>query len=181
MCPLTKFLARAGCEASLLEIQFPPEFQPALMKTIKITALTLLLQFVAAAWAQVAPDATGSNPGITVTSFEYKMTGITDTDVAPIPIDIWARVHTPSGFSGPLPLIVFLHGNHATCGTNDGFGPARRDDRIDYTLTGTCPDRYIVIPNHLGYEYLPQPLASSGFIGGSICPNRRVTCAPGVT
>jgi hypothetical protein len=40
-------------------------------------------------------------------------------------------------------------GNHATCGTFDGFGPARRDDKIDYTLTGTCPDRYVVQSSRL--------------------------------
>ena len=149
------------------------------MKKTRI-ALSVALLLTASALAQVAPDATGSNPGVTVTSFEYKTTGVLDTDVAPIPIDIWAKVYVPNEFPGKLPLIVFLHGNHATCGTFDGFGPARRDDRIDYTLTGTCPDRYVVIPNHLGYEYLAQPLASWGFIVVSVNANRGVTAAPGV-
>ena len=149
------------------------------MKNLSI-ALAEALLLATAAWAQVAPDATGSNPGITVTSFEYKTTGVLDTNVAPIPIDIWAKVYLPSGFTGKLPLIIFLHGNHATCGTFDGFGPARRDDKIDYTLTGTCPDRYVVVPNHLGYEYLAQPLASWGFVVVSINANRGVTAAPGV-
>lgn len=149
------------------------------MKTMKIVFVATLL-LATGVWAQVAPDATGSNPGITVTSFEYKTTGVLDTDVAPIPIDIWAKVFMPSGFTGKLPLIVFLHGNHGTCGTFDGFGPARRDDRINYTLTGTCPDRYVVVPNHLGYDYLAQPLASWGFIVVSINANRGVTAAPAV-
>src|SRR5215470_1957345 len=149
------------------------------MKTRKI-ALVAALVLAPVAMAQVAPDATGSNPGITVTAFEYKVTGVLDTDVAPIPIDIWAKVYMPSGSNGKLPLIVFLHGNHGTCGTLDGFGPARRDDRINYTLTGTCPDRYVVVPSHLGYEYLAQPLASWGFIVVSINANRGVTAAPGV-
>src|SRR5207237_6895181 len=43
-----------------------------------------------------------------------------------------------------------------------------------------CPDRYNVIPNHLGYEYLAQPLASWGYIVVSINANRGVTAAPGV-
>jgi hypothetical protein len=146
------------------------------MTAILFSILVLLGPPVA---AQTAPDATGSAPGITVTAFEYRITGITDTDVAPIPIDLWARVYVPSGYSGQLPLVVLLHGNHATCGTNDGLGPARRDDNIQYTLTGTCPDRYIVIPNHAGYEYLAQPLASRGYIVVSINANRGVTAAPG--
>jgi hypothetical protein len=142
---------------------------------------SILGLLAAGASAQTAPDATGSAPGITVSAFEYRITGITDTDVAPIPIDLWARVYVPSGYSGPLPLVVLLHGNHATCGTNDGFGPARRDDNIQYTLTGTCPDRYVVIPNHAGYEYLARPLASRGYIVVSINANRGVTAAPGET
>jgi hypothetical protein len=133
----------------------------------------------ATASAQTAPDATGSKPGIAVGSFEYYTPGILDTDVAPIPIDLWARVYMPSGYSGRLPLVVLLHGNHATCGTDDGLGPARRDDNIQYTLTGTCPQRYVVIPNHAGYDYLARPLASWGYIVVSINANRGVTAAPG--
>jgi hypothetical protein len=133
----------------------------------------------ATASAQTAPDATGSKPGVTVSSFEYYIPGILDTDVAPIPIDLWARVYLPSGYSGRLPLVVLLHGNHATCGTDAGFGPARRDDNIQYTLTGSCPPRYVVIPNHAGYDYLARPLASWGYIVVSINANRGVTAAPG--
>src|SRR5215210_4705317 len=105
------------------------------MKTKAFLASVLIL-FAAAASAQTAPDATGSAPGVTVNSFEYQLLGITDTDVAPIPIDLWARVYMPAGAPGQLPLVVLLHGNHATCGTYDGLGPARRDDNIQYTLFG---------------------------------------------
>src|SRR5215467_8756101 len=149
------------------------------MKTFMFSIAIGLLLASATTWGQTAPDATGAKAGVTVSSFEYKIQGITDTDVAPIPIDLWARVYIPDGYTGKLPVIVFLHGNHATCGTADGDGPARRDDNIQYTLTGTCPDRYIVIPNHMGYDYLAQPLASWGFIVVSINANRGVTAAPG--
>src|SRR5215467_4867427 len=108
----------------------------------------------ATALAQVAPDATGANPGVTVTSFEYKTTGVLDTNVAPIPIDIWAVVHIPNGFTGKLPLIVFLHGNHDAQNRSRQRFSRWRYDKINYTLTCACPDRYVVIPNHLGYEYM---------------------------
>src|SRR5438093_4063934 len=147
------------------------------MKAIFASTFALI---AAAASAQTAPDATGSKPGIAVTSFEYRIPGITDTDVAPIPIDLWARVYVPSGYAGKLPLVVVLHGNHATCGTDDGFGPARRDDNIQYTFTGTCPDRYVVVPSHAGYDYLARPLATWGYIIVSINANRGVTAAPAV-
>jgi len=149
------------------------------MNPFRLSIVVTLLLASAAANAQTAPDATGAKSGITVSSFEYKILGISDPDVAPIPIDLWARVYIPDGYTGKLPVIVFLHGNHATCGTPDGDGPARRDDNIQYTLTGTCPDRYVVIPNHMGYDYLAQPLASWGFIVVSINANRGVTAAPG--
>ena len=150
--------------------------------TKDVAVLAALVGSIAAgASAQTAPDATGSAPGVTVSAFEYRIAGITDTDVAPIPIDLWARVYVPSGYAGALPLVVLLHGNHATCGTNDGLGPARRDDNIQYTFTGTCPDRYVVIPNHAGYDYLARPLASRGYIVVSINANRGVTAAPGET
>jgi len=149
------------------------------MKAAKLFLVVVLL-FSGVLQAQVAPDATGSKPGVNVSSFEYKILGISDPDVSPIPIDLWAKVYIPDGATGKLPVVVLLHGNHATCGTDDGLGPARRDDNIQYTLTGTCPDRYVVIPNHLGYEYLAQPLASWGYIVVSINANRGVTAAPAV-
>jgi hypothetical protein len=147
------------------------------MKAVLASTLGLL---ATVASAQPAPDATAPKPGISVSSFEYYIPGISEPDVAPIPIDLWARVYVPSGYAGPLPLVVLLHGNHATCGTDDGLGLARRDDNIQYTLTGTCPPRYVVIPNHAGYDYLARPLATWGYVVVSINANRGVTAAPGL-
>ena len=59
------------------------------MRTKAVFALMLGL-LAATASAQTAPDATGSKPGVSVGSFEYYIPGILDTDVAPIPIDLWA-------------------------------------------------------------------------------------------
>lgn len=105
--------------------------------------------------------------------------------------EIWARVWRPQTdeLEG-LPLVVFLHGNHGTCGTFalDGVplpnGP-RVDDRIDYTTTGTCPragqgnppalSDYVVSPSHEGYSYLAEQLASRGYLVVSINANRGIT------
>lgn len=74
------------------------------------------------------------------------------------------------------PLIVFLHGNHGTCGRANPGGP-RIDDSVDYTLNGTCPTGYEVVLNHMGYDYLARRLASWGYVVVSIDANRGITGA----
>jgi hypothetical protein len=143
-----------------------------------------------------APDPTGFGP-FAVTTSQYRLPATTDplvmTDRA---TEIWARVWRPQRALVGLPLVVFLHGNHGTCGTffcsiaNCGRpiplpnGP-RIDDRIDYTTTGTCPRAgegtppaetdYVVSPSHEGYAYLAEQLASRGYLVVSINANRGIT------
>jgi len=86
------------------------------------------------------------------------------TSVAYPNVDVRATVRYPSqsiGTGTPLagttiryPLVVFLHGNHATCSA-------------PCSGSKTCPvnDR---VPNHKGYNYLLDILASWGFIAVSI-------------
>src|SRR5262249_4403489 len=129
-----------------------------------------------------APDPTGRGEFAVATSV-YRLQATTDpaimTDRA---TEIWARVWRPQTDElERLALVIFLHGNHGTCGTffcsaaNCGHpiplpnGP-RIDDRIDYTTTGTCPSAgqgnppaetdYVVSPSHEGYAYLAEQLAS---------------------
>jgi hypothetical protein len=144
-----------------------------------------------------APDATGQGEFAVATS-QYRLPASTDpTIMTDRATEIWARVWRPQTeeLKG-LPLVVFLHGNHGTCGTffcsvaNCGRliplpnGP-RIDDRIDYTTTGTCPRAgegippaefdYVVSPSHEGYAYLAEQLASRGYLVVSINANRGIT------
>jgi hypothetical protein len=139
--------------------------------------------------AQTAPDATGMGP-FNVASSEYKLPAAIDPIVladAPaalplrrIPTELWARVYRPDPMpAGALPLLVFLHGNHATCGRFAGAGQGRFDINIEYTFFGTCPTDFVVVPNHAGYTYLAQQLASHGYLVVSINANRGVNAAPG--
>lgn len=132
-----------------------------------------------AASAQVAPDATASGP-LATTSAEYKLPAAVDADVlAGRATELWARVYRPATLdAGPYPLVVILHGNHATCGR--GSGP-RIDDRVDYTTSGSCPAGYVVTPNHAGYAYLAEKLASWGIITVSINANRGITAGSGTS
>ncbi len=143
-----------------------------------VMVLCLILPAVAAL-AQTAPDASGFGPFAT-TSSEYKLPAAIDPDVTTaLATELWARVYRPVTLSNaPYPLLVFLHGNHGTCGRFPGIGPGRFDVNIQYTFTGTCPTGYVVVPSHEGYGYLAERLASWGYIVVSINANRGVTAAP---
>ncbi|HKH46331.1 MAG TPA: hypothetical protein VKM72_16850 [Thermoanaerobaculia bacterium] len=145
-----------------------------------VLALCLILPAVAAQ-AQTAPDASGFGP-LATTSSEYKLPAAVDPDVTTeLATELWARVYRPATLSGaPYPLLVFLHGNHATCGRYEGIGPGRFDTNIQYTFSGTCPAGYVVVPSHEGYAYLAERLASWGYVVVSINANRGVTAAPAV-
>ena len=139
---------------------------------------------------QVAPDATPVGP-LPTASGEYDLGAQIDNLVLPgcqptsgydCKVDVRAHVYYPQTLTGTYPVIIFLHGNHGTCGTPDpGLpGDPRNDDRSDYTGTGTCPAGYIESPSYLGYDYMAFRLASYGYIVASIDANRGITAGPGL-
>lgn len=94
--------------------------------------------------------------------------------------EIWAEVWRPARLGNDkLPVLVFLHGNHGTCGRFDAELGVRVDNRSDYTDTGECPEGYVVVPNHMGYAYLARRLARRGYIVVSINANRGITAGAG--
>ncbi|HJZ81287.1 MAG TPA: hypothetical protein VKD91_13115 [Pyrinomonadaceae bacterium] len=130
--------------------------------------------------AQVAPDATLLSGG-PITVSEYKLPAGPDPVVsAALFTELWARVYRPASLgSSAHALLVFLHGNHATCGRL--AGPAEHFDiNVQYTFTGTCPAGFIPVPSHAGYGYLAERLAGLGYIVVSINANRGINAAPGV-
>ncbi|WP_394847085.1 hypothetical protein LZC95_06405 [Pendulispora brunnea] len=110
-----------------------------------------------------------------MTSAEYKFPAAMDPDVESTQAtELWAQVYRPENLGDSAhPVLVFLHGNHATCGI--GTNP-RKDNSCDYTRTGTCPSGYVVTPNHLGYAYVAERLASHGYVVVSINANRGINC-----
>jgi hypothetical protein len=113
-----------------------------------------------------ARAAGGPDPGATgpfeVTRAEYDL-----GDEVFQPSDIGARVelvgdvHYPTDLSaGPYPLVLFMHGNHSAC---------YRRNQTKYRWP--CPDGWKPLPNHEGYDYLAEPLASHGFIVVSVSAN----------
>ena len=119
---------------------------------------------------------------VTVVSADYRLPAKLDPDIASeVKTEIWATMWRPEPLPAtPHPLILFLHGNHATCGRVDRALGIRVDDRTDYTLTGRCPSGYVVTPSHRGYAYLAERLVAAGYIVVSINANRGINAADGV-
>lgn len=144
-------------------------------------AVALALAAPCAARAAVATDPTAMGP-LAVAHSEYRLKARIDPQVtSDVVTELWARIYRPKPLGGaPHPLIVMLHGNHGTCGHHVAGIKGRVDDDITYTFTGKCPDGYIVTPNHTGYAYVAEQLASWGYVVVSINANRGVTAADGV-
>ncbi len=134
--------------------------------------------------AATALDPTIIDNALQVTSEEYKLPATKDPLVeSTVYTELWARVYRPASLdkSKTYPLLVFLHGNHSTCGRYAGAGPGRLDVSSLYSSTGTCPEGYVPVPSHEGYAYLAEKLASAGYIVVSINANRGVNASPGVS
>lgn len=99
--------------------------------------------------------------------FEVTTTGYDLGDQVFQPTDIGAKVelvgevyHPVELAAGPYPLVVFLHGNHSTCFRG-------RQARFWWP----CRTGWEPIPNHEGYAYIAERLASHGFVVASVSAN----------
>lgn len=127
-----------------------------------------------------APDSTTPGPHM-VKSAEYRFPAVLDPDILKTrPVEVWGKLFYPADnhFANTAPLVVMLHGNHATC--RNASDP-RYDDNCEYTTKGTCPTGYIPVPNHEGYDYIASNLASWGYWVVSINANRGITCGGGTS
>src|SRR5438552_889508 len=122
----------------------------------------LLLLIALAVPAAFAQDPTAPGPfAVTREEYNFGDTAFTPTNF-PGPVELLASVHHPTNLSGgPFPLIVFLHGRHATC--FQGGGAA--------FLEWPCSDGHTPIPSYKGYDYVGALLASQGYFVVSISAN----------
>jgi hypothetical protein len=123
-----------------------------------------------------APDATQAGLYETVAD-EYLLPPELDPAVTPERItQVHAQViqPVPQAQLGPLPLVILLHGNHATCENRADTG---RAFSCEFTETGTCGESKSPVPSYLGYSYFASRLASWGMIVVSIDANRGINCA----
>ena len=128
------------------------------IRTLSIAVFFFLL-------AGVAP-VLGQDPGapgpLAVTREEYNFgdTAFQPSDF-PGPVELLASIHYPTALAGPYPVIIFLHGRHATC-----FKGGSQLLQWPCTTNGSQP-----IPSYKGYDYVSQVLASHGYVVVSISAN----------
>ncbi|HSI81057.1 MAG TPA: hypothetical protein VK919_10435 [Solirubrobacterales bacterium] len=75
-------------------------------------------------------------------------------------VEVRGIVHFPSEAAGPFPLVLFMHGNHDAC---------FKGERTRYEWP--CRKGFRPIPNHAGYDYIAERLASFGFVVASVSAN----------
>ena len=93
--------------------------------------------------------------------YDFGNTAFTPTGFPPV--ELRGSVHYPKNWQGsPLPLIVFLHGKHATC---------YQESDLSYSLDWPCVGGKQPIPSFNGYDYVAQVLASNGYFVVSISAN----------
>ena len=122
----------------------------------------VLLLLVVAVPAIFAQDPTSPGPyAVTREEYNFGDTAFQPTSF-PGPVELLASVHHPTNLTGGLfPLIVFLHGRHATC--YNGQGAA--------FLEWPCSPGRTPIPSYQGYDYVAARLASQGYFVISISAN----------
>ncbi|MEJ3749213.1 hypothetical protein WEI85_38865 [Actinomycetes bacterium KLBMP 9797] len=117
----------------------------------------------ARAAAQLPPnpvDPGVAGPYSTVTG-EYALPDVTLPGFA-TPVEMRGLVVAPQGTSGSRPLVLFMHGRHATCYVNATTEP---------TLEWPCPAGSNSLPSYRGYQRAQQLLASQGYVTVSISAN----------
>ncbi|MER6348667.1 hypothetical protein ACWC10_34080 [Streptomyces sp. NPDC001595] len=80
------------------------------------------------------------------------------------PVEMRGLVVAPKGATGKRPLVLFLHGRHATCHVPGG-------SEADVTIDWPCASGAQPIPSHRGYLRDQKLLASQGYVTVSVAAN----------
>ena len=135
------------------------------MKTNRILAFSISFLFIFTlaidiAVAQVPDPGTPGPLAVTREEYNFGDTAFQPTDF-PGPVELRASIHYPTVLAGPYPVIVLLHGRHATC-----FKGGSQLLQWPCTTNGSQP-----IPSFQGYDYVAESLASNGYVVVSVSAN----------
>jgi len=130
------------------------------MKTHRILASFLFLTTLAiTAFAQVPDPGTPGPLAVTREEYNFGDTAFQPTNF-PGPVELRASIHYPTALAGPYPVIVLLHGRHATCFKGGS-----------QLLQWPCTNGALTIPSFQGYDYVAESLASNGYVVVSVSAN----------
>ncbi|HEY0765022.1 MAG TPA: hypothetical protein VGD61_21770 [Pyrinomonadaceae bacterium] len=135
------------------------------MKTNRILAFSISFLFIFTlaidtAIAQVSDPGTPGPLAVTREEYNFGDTAFQPSDF-PGPVELRASIHYPTVLAGPYPVIVLLHGRHATC-----FKGGSQLLQWPCTTNGSQP-----IPSFQGYDYVAESLASNGYVVVSVSAN----------
>ncbi len=126
---------------------------------IRTFCMTLLLLVTACAAFAQDPGAPGPR-AITREEYDFGDTAFQPSNF-PGPVELKASIHYPTNLAGgPFPVIVFLHGRHATCFKGGS-----------QLLQWPCTNGSLPIPSYKGYDYVSEVLASHGYVVVSVSAN----------
>lgn len=125
-----------------------------------ISFLFLVTLSIDSAFAQVPDPGTPGPLAVTREEYNFGDTAFQPTDF-PGPVELRASIHYPTVLTGPYPVIVLLHGRHATC-----FKGGSQLLQWPCTTNGSQP-----IPSFQGYDYVAESLASNGYVVVSVSAN----------
>ena len=133
------------------------------MKTHRILAFCISFLFLSTLAINTTFAQDPGTPGpLAVTREEYNFgdAAFQPTNF-PGPVELRASIHYPTVLAGPYPVIVLLHGRHATC-----FKGGSQLLQWPCTTNGSQP-----IPSFQGYDYVAESLASNGYVVVSVSAN----------
>jgi len=85
--------------------------------------------------------------------------------------DVEGQVRYPTEGDGPFPVVLYLHGRHATCEYADGFEFLSSGECPDTSETGAPLEATEPVDSFTGYDYMADTLASHGYVVISIDAN----------
>ncbi|GAB7045954.1 hypothetical protein [Catenuloplanes indicus] len=102
-----------------------------------------------------APSAQAGTDPVAVAAYDLGDQAFTDpADWAGGTSELRAVIHYPRAASGPLPVVMLLHGQQLAC---------HSADENDWD-SWPCPDGVRPYPSYRGYDYLGRALAADGFV-----------------
>ena len=126
-----------------------------------LASLAFMIVAAAAAFAQVPDPGTPGSLPVTREEYNFGDTAFQPSDF-PGPVELRASIHYPTNLpGGPYPVILLLHGRHATC-----FKGNTQLLQWPCTDNGSAP-----IPSFQGYDYVAEVLASNGYVVVSVSAN----------